>query len=207
MVLHMLSAREILQIDATILAGIFILMTIISFSGGSLYQQLQQTTDNINKLEQLKPQKQILEQKLNGLLQNASRYSYEANLTSGNDAEFKLLEMNNAMNEYNRTQQELYSLENQLSQESQLLETQNQTADKINKRNAEALNLFSKDPEIWLYRVGITFSISAFLAIFLSIFEEQKNSRRHYLLTTSSIGFMAAGFIFLILVFISIVIF
>lgn len=181
-------------------------MTIISFTGGSLYQQLQQITDNINTLEHLKPQKHNLEQKLNELLQDASRYSYEANLTSGNDKELKLLEMSNAMNEYNRTKQELYSLENQLTQEDQLIAKQNQTEDKISKRNAEATNPFSKMPEVWLYRVGFTFSVSAILATFMSIWENVINSRKNFLLTTSSIGFMVGGFIFLVLAFISVIV-
>ena len=51
----MLSAKEILQIDATILAGIFILMTINSvLSGGTLTDQMQKTDDKLKQLRAIK---------------------------------------------------------------------------------------------------------------------------------------------------------
>ena len=147
----MLSAKEILQIDATILAGIFILMTINSvLSGGTLTDQMQKTDDKLKQLEQLKPQKQILEQKLNKLVQDAETFSSEANMTSGDDAQIKLLEMSNAVSEYTQTNLQLNSLETQLAEELQLNETQAQLKTKISDRNAEIVKLDSHLPEIWI---------------------------------------------------------
>jgi len=196
----MLSAKEILQIDATMIAGIFILMTINSvLNGGTLTDQMQKTDDKIKQIEQLKPQKQILEQELNKSLQDAEMFSSEANMTSGNDAQIKLLQMNNAINEYKQTNLQLNSLETQLAEELQLNETQAQLTTKISDRNAEMVKLDSHLPEIWIYRVGGSFSISGILAIFMSIFDSDKNSRKYLFFTIGSVIFMIGGFVGIIL--------
>ena len=71
-------------------------------------------------------------------------------MTSGDDAQIKLLEMSNAVSEYTQTNLQLNSLETQLAEELQLNETQAQLKTKISDRNAEIVKLDSHLPEIWI---------------------------------------------------------
>lgn len=268
----MISPKEILQIDATILAGLLILLTIISIgiekdtALADLNEQLQSfaketekgvlaLTNELNfkekessdkKAELLEVQNELdavlSREQVREIRKNVSQLILNLKIDIGQtEATPEKLAL---LSTLERDESRLFSmsLQNEEDRKKPFLEKidllKNQTAlldSKVNELRLSRDDLIKnsvpklaeikedissyikekgleeessqlKKPEDWVYYIGTPFSLSAFFAVLLSIYDKEqiKTGRLPRMLWFLSIGIMGAGFVFLTWIFLRI---
>lgn len=197
----MVTPLDVLKVDATILAGILILLTIVNIGDDYPSQLEKLETEHGNFINS------IYQQAAN-LNQIAERYK-ELNVEL-QDPEItdeqreKIFEEANKLSVKLKVDDVLYSDE-YLAQVNRAYESAK--SDLEYKIEQEKNKDLSNDPTAWVYYVGVSFSVSAVLATFTILYEKNldvNRSRLHSFLSNSSVGTMILGFLSLTGVFLAI---
>ena len=195
----MLIMINILKIDATILAGILILLTIMNLEDDYATELENLEIEHLSFLNSIEKQTENLKQ-------ITERY-YELNIELDNP-ELTREQFDKISKEIDRLSvllkldDSLYSLE-YLTQIEREYQTAKEVLEyKISQENNKNL---SNDPTAWIYYVGIGFSLSAAFALLALICEYPNRISRprfHYWMSNSSVAMMLFGFLSLTVMFV-----
>ena len=195
----MLIMINILKIDATILAGILILLTIMNLEDDYATELENLEIEHLSFLNSIEKQTENLKQ-------ITERY-YELNIEL-NNPELTREQFDKISKEIDRLSvllkldDSLYSLE-YLTQIEREYQTAKEVLEyKISQENNKNL---SNDPTAWIYYVGIGFSLSAAFALLALICEYPNRISRprfHYWMSNSSVAMMLFGFLSLTVMFV-----
>jgi len=207
----LLDSKDILQVDATIIAGVFIFLAIGSIGEHpSAFQVINEYIKNNTELSKQIEAKETEWLQLSTELITVQTEHFKVfvkidsvkNTLKGQEQETALKGLQDDLVNIEQKEKEIESKTNQIKKDEESLKEQlAETNEKYKEDLKKSGSLFLKTPEDWVYLVGGPFGFSAIFVLLADSYERMKDTKFSSIWFVCGVISMGVGFIAIMVIF------